>query len=56
MGDKVKAQFNNDGDIGREMEAVDQFDGEVVQVKALNPGGVNQLEMKFDSFTLGVDI
>ena len=49
MGDKDRAQFNTDGNIGREKEAVDQFDGEVVQGEAPNPSRNNQLGTKFDS-------
>ena len=56
MGDKDRAQFNTDGDIGREKEAVDQFDGEIVQGEALNPSGGNQLGIKFDSSAVGVDL
>ena len=56
MGDKDRAQFNTDLNIGREKEIIDQFDGEVVQGEALNPSGVNQLGMKFDSSALGVDL
>ena len=56
MGDKDRAQFNTDGNIGREKEAVDQFDGEIVQGKALNPSGGNQLGIKFDSSVVGVDL
>ena len=37
MGDKDRAQFNTDGNIGREKEAVDQFDGEI-QVEAISLG------------------
>ena len=55
MGDKDRAQFNTDGNIGREKEAVDQFDGEI-QVEALNPSGGNQLGIKFDSSAVGVDL
>ena len=34
MGGKERAQFSIDGNIGREKEAVDQLDGEVVQREA----------------------
>ena len=56
MGDKNRAKFKTNGNVGREMEAVDQFDGEIIQGEALNPGGANLLVMKFDSSALGVDL
>ena len=37
MGDKDRAQLSIDGNIGREKEAVDQYDREVVQGETSNP-------------------
>ena len=56
IGDKDRAQFNTDGNIEMEKEAIDQFDGEVVQGKAPNPGGTYQLGMNYDSSALSVDL
>ena len=54
--DKYRAQFNTDGNIGREKEALDQFDGEIVQGEVSNPSGSNQLGMNFGSSALSVDL
>ena len=47
---------NIDVNIGREKEAVDQFDRDVVLKEALNPSGASQLRMKFDSSSSSDDL
>ena len=56
MGDEDRIQFIPDGNIGREKETVDQFDGEVVQGEAPSPSGTNQLGINFDSSARNVDL
>lgn len=56
MGDEDRIQFIPDGNIGREKETVDQFDGEVAEEEAPSPSGTNQLEINFDSSARDVDL